>query len=255
MSAFSLRGRTIIVTGASSGIGKACAIACSEMGARVLIFGRDKVRLDETLSELSAMDDSRHIAYLVDLTKNENVEKTIGELSEAVGVVHGVVHCAGISTILPFKAVSNKKMEEFFLTNVFAPYQLTRLLLKNGILSDEGASIVFLSSIMASFGEVGRSLYGMTKSSLVGATKSLAIELAPRKIRVNTISPGVVVTPMSDKSAYSQDTESREKIKNLHALGFGEPADVANACIYLLSSASKWVTGIDMVIDGGYSAR
>lgn len=125
---------------------------------------------------------------------------------------------------------------------------------KNGGLVN-GASIVFIASVMSHVGEVGKTLYAMTKGALVSSAKSMAIELAPRNIRVNTLSPGVVKTPMSSKSAYSQNNESLSKIISKHPLGLGEANDIANACVYLLSEASKWTTGTNLIIDGGYTAK
>lgn len=252
MGPFSLDSSTILVTGASSGIGRACAILCSELGARIILLGRDEARLSETVRQMRG---DSHLKYSVDLTRQDELDATVGLIKREGIVIDGVLHCAGISTILPFKSVSPNKMNEFLQTNVVGPYQLTRLILKGGLLSESGASIVFLSSVMGTLGESGRSLYGLTKASLIGACKSLAVELAAKKIRVNCISPGVVATPMSSRSLYNQDDESREKVRSLHPLGFGEPKDVANACVFLLSSASKWITGTDLVVDGGYSAK
>jgi NAD(P)-dependent dehydrogenase (short-subunit alcohol dehydrogenase family) len=148
-----------------------------------------------------------------------------------------------------------EKMEEFFHVNVHSAFNLTRIITKPSGISEEGASIVFISSVMGIVGENGKSLYSMTKGALIAGARSLAIELAPRNIRVNCISPGVVVSPMSKGAVYSKDEESLNKIKGLHPLGLGHTEDVANACIYLLSDASRWVTGTNMVVDGGYTAR
>jgi NAD(P)-dependent dehydrogenase (short-subunit alcohol dehydrogenase family) len=139
--------------------------------------------------------------------------------------------------------------------NVYGAMNVTRLLTRRQNISPQGGSIIFISSIMGVAGENGKSLYSMTKGALIAGTRSLAIELAPRKIRVNCISPGVVETPMSNSAIYSQHAESLDKIRNLHPLGLGSPTDVANACTFLLSDASKWITGINLIIDGGYTAR
>ena len=250
---FELDDKAVLITGASSGIGRQCAISCSYVGADVILLGRNKKRLEETKDLLK--DSSKCSLYQFDLTDPTAVSSFIIELKKNDTKIDGIINAAGISTTLPFKLSTMEKQELLFKTNVYAPINLTReLSKKNGILSD-GSSIVFISSIMATVGEVGKTLYGMSKGALVAATKSIALELAPRRIRVNTISPGVIDTPMSEQSAYSKDEESFKKITSKHPLGIGSPEDVAHACIYLLSSASKWVTGTDLIIDGGYTAK
>jgi NAD(P)-dependent dehydrogenase (short-subunit alcohol dehydrogenase family) len=146
-------------------------------------------------------------------------------------------------------------MEQFFQTNVISAVSLTKQVVKISQFSEEGGSIVFISSVMGIAGEKGKALYSMTKGALIAAVRSLAIELAPRKIRVNSISPGVVETPMSKNAIYSRNEESLNKIRTLHPLGLGQPEDIANACVFLLSNASRWITGTNLVADGGYLAR
>jgi NAD(P)-dependent dehydrogenase (short-subunit alcohol dehydrogenase family) len=250
---FSLTGKNIIVTGASSGIGRQCAITCSYMGAVVTIFGRDQNRLMETLSIME--DPERHSVVAVDLIEYEKVEDEVRKVVSKKGKIEGLINCAGISTTLPLNAVSPQKMERFFQTNVIGAINLTRLIIKPSHFSETGGSIIFISSVMGVVGENGKTLYSMTKGALIAAVKSMAIELAARKIRINCISPGVVETPMSQNAVYSRDEESLNKVKALHPLGLGQPDDVANACIFLLSDASRWVTGINLVVDGGYTAR
>lgn len=250
---FSLINKTIIITGASSGIGRKCAISCSNMGARVILLGRDIDRLNMTLEEM--ISPPQHLMFSVDLTDYENVKKTCESIFPQVGKIQGLINCAGISTTLPFNLVSPEKLDEFFHNNVHSAINLTRIVTKQSNISAEGASIVFVSSIMGVVGENGKSLYGMTKGALIAGSRSLAIELAAKKIRVNCILPGVVDSPMSKNAIYNRNEESLAKIRILHPLGLGQPEDVANACIYLLSDASKWVTGINLIVDGGYTAR
>jgi NAD(P)-dependent dehydrogenase (short-subunit alcohol dehydrogenase family) len=252
-SPFNLKGKNIIVTGASSGIGSQCAISCSRMGANVVLFGRNKERLSETLKGMDNI--ANHSVCSVDLLEYERVEEIIKEFVQHNGKINGLVNCAGISTTLPLKMITPQKMDDFFHSNVNSSINITKLAAKQVSFSEDGGSIIFISSVMGVVGESGKTLYAMTKGALIAASKSLAIELAGRKIRVNCISPGVVETPLSQKSAYSQNEESLNKIKSYHPLGFGNTEDVANACIYLLSDASKWITGINLIVDGGYSAR
>ena len=121
--------------------------------------------------------------------------------------------------------------------------------------SEDGGSIVFISSVMGVVGENGKTLYSMTKGALISAVKSMSVELAPRKIRVNAISPGMVETPMSKNAIYSRNEESLDKLRKMHPLGFGKPEDVANASVFLLSDASRWITGTNLIVDGGYLAK
>lgn len=250
---FSLKNKLILVTGASSGIGRQCAVSCSQSGAVVVLMGRDQDRLEETLGMMN--DSARHIICAVDLLDYDKIAATVKEIVEAKGRINGVINCAGISTTLPLNAISPQKMEEFFRTNVTGALNLTKHTVKLAHFSDEGGSVVFISSVMGVAGENGKTLYSMTKGALIAAARPMAIELAPRKIRVNTVSPGVVKSPMSEKAVYSKDEESIIKIKALHPLGLGTPEDVANACLFLLSDEARWVTGTNLVVDGGYLAR
>lgn len=250
---FSLKNKLILVTGASSGIGRQCAVTCSRAGARIILMGRDQGRLEETLGMTGNTE--QHKLYAVDLLDFEKVAGIVTEIVEANGPINGLINCAGISTTLPLNAISPAKMEEFFTTNVSGAINLTKQALKLAHFSKDGGSVVFISSVMGVAGEIGKTLYSMTKGALISASRSLAIELAPRKIRVNTISPGVVESPMSKNAVYSKDEESINRIKALHPLGLGTPEDVANACLFLLSDEARWITGTNLVVDGGYLAR
>ena len=250
---FSLENKLILVTGASSGIGRQCAVVCSNMGARVVLFGRDPARLDTTLQMMK--EPARHIKYAVDLVDYKKVEEIILDLVSARGKIDGLINCAGISTTLPINSSTPEKMEFFFKTNVIGPMNLTRLVVKTSHFSKAGGSVVFISSVMGVVGESGKVLYSLTKGALIASAKSLAVELSARNIRVNTISPGVVESPMSQQAVYSKDQESRNRISGLHLLGLGTSEDIANACVFILSDAGKWITGTNLIVDGGYLAK
>lgn len=218
-----------------------------------MLFGRNKERLAETLGLMK--DAARHSAHSLDLLEYDKVEEVFREEVGARGKIEGLVHCAGISTTLPFRMLTPKKLDEFFSINVYSAVNLTKIVTKPAYMREEGGSVVFMSSVMGSVGESGKTLYSMTKGALLSGSKSLALELANRKIRVNCISPGVVETPMSQKAVYSQDEASLERVKSYHPLGLGQVQDVANACVFLLSDAARWITGSNLFVDGGYTAR
>jgi len=249
---FDLSGRTILITGASSGIGRQCAMTCAAMGANLLLLGRDKVRMHETTELLTGS--AKVTTFLFDLTNEDEMTEFVAGVTREERQITGVIHSAGLGNTLPFKSASLKKQALIFNTNVGAPLELTRLLLKKKVLGST-ASIVFISSVMGTVGEAGKTLYGMSKGAIVAAVKSLAIEYAPKKIRFNVVSPGVVETPMSERAIYRQQEVALTKITALHPLGLGQAGDIANACVYLLSDAAKWVTGSQLMVDGGYTAR
>ncbi len=252
MNPFSLEGKHVVISGASSGIGQQCAISCAAMGAKVSILGRNGARLEQTLS---MMKGSGHCAYIVDLTIEADVKETVKRIVADNGRIGGLLNVAGISTTLLMKSVSSKKLDEFFQNNVYSAFILTREVCKMGHFSADGGSVVFFSSVMGSYGEKGKSLYAMTKGALQAGAKSLACELAAKNIRVNTVSPGVIITPINENLPHISDPEKREVLEKSHLLGLGETVDVANACVYLLSNASRWVTGINLFVDGGYTAK
>jgi NAD(P)-dependent dehydrogenase (short-subunit alcohol dehydrogenase family) len=250
---FNLKNKTVLITGASSGIGRQCAISCSQTGAEVILLGRDRDRLEETLGMMEAPE--KHVLFSADLVDYNSIELIIKDIALRKGRIDGLINCAGISTTLPLNAVTPQKMEHFLQTNVIGAIHLTKQILKPAHFSDTGGSIIFISSVMGVAGENGKTLYSMTKGALVAAVRSMAIEFAARKIRINSVSPGVVESPMSKNAVYSLNEESFNKIKSLHPLGLGQPEDVANTCVFLLSDASRWITGTNLIVDGGYLAK
>lgn len=249
---FSLSGKTIVVSGASSGIGKQCAIDCSRMGAKVVLLARDEKRLKETQKQMAG---DGHLSFCLDLTDFSLVEKTVGQIVVEVGPIDGIINCAGISTTRSLKLTDAQMMDDFFHTNVYSAIALSKFFCKRGNINKTGASIVFLSSVMGVVGEKGKSLYSMTKGALLSTARSLACEYAERKIRFNCISPGVVITPINQNLPHISNPTQRNELESKHLLGFGETTDVSNACIFLLSDASRWITGQNLIVDGGYTVR
>ena len=249
---FSLEGKTILVTGASSGIGRQCAITCSRMGAKVALIGRNQERLSETRQQLEG---DGHVVVSYDLTNLDGLKEMVAGIVAQMGAIDGLVNCAGISTTLPFKLMSPDKVEEYFRTNVFATMELTRQVLSIKNVNKLGASVIFFASVMGCVGENAKSLYSLTKGALISGCRSLAIEYAPKKVRLNVVSPGVVETAINRNQPYLADPERRKVTESLHPLGIGTTEDIANACVYLLSDASRWVTGQNLIVDGGYTAK
>jgi NAD(P)-dependent dehydrogenase (short-subunit alcohol dehydrogenase family) len=250
---FSLEGKQIVITGASSGIGRAAAIACSTAGATLLLLARNSERLQVTYNALSP---GRHQSVSVDLTKNDKLEEIITQFTEANGKIDGIVHSAGIEMTVPLQMVKKEHFENLFSINVIAGFELSRIVAKKKFLNTEkGASFVFISSIRALNGQEGSIVYSASKGALISGIRAMALELAPKKIRVNSISPSIVKTEMIDALFETIPEETMHKMSDAHPLGFGTPDDVAFACIYLLSDAGRWMTGSNLVIDGGYSVR
>lgn len=248
---FSLEGKTILITGASSGIGAQCAIDCSKMGAKVVLLARNEERLLETLGKMEGIG---HLPILFDLEKVDLIPSLIDKIVDKVGPLDGVLHCAGISTTTPLKFVKEDMLENFFRVNVFSAVLLTKEICKMKYHKKEGASIIYFSSVTACNGESAKSTYSMTKGALISGMRSLACEYGSKKIRFNSVSPGVVITPINENQPYLQDAELRKRYEQKHILGFGHPTDISQTCIFLLSDASRWITGQNIIVDGGYTA-
>ena len=242
---FSLENKTILVTGASSGIGKAIAIECSKMGAQVVITGRNEQRLQETYKQLEGI----HPAYVVaDLTKKEDIETLVNQIDS----LNGLVNCAGLTIPKPFKFLQEEDIQEVMTVNFNAPLLLTQLLIKKKKLQ-KASSIVFISSISGTkVSAIAESVYSASKAAIDGFCKGLALELAPQQIRVNTVNPGIIETNIFSGGQITEE-QLRENITKYPLKRYGKPEEVAYATIYLLSDASSWVTGSNLLIDGGYS--
>ncbi|MBQ9363846.1 MAG: SDR family oxidoreductase [Bacteroidaceae bacterium] len=249
---FTLEGKTILVTGASSGIGRQCAIDCSRMGARVVLVARNEERLRETLS---MMEGEGHIYRVCDLRDSSTFQNMVEGIVAETTPIDGVLCCAGISTTEPLKLTTRERLEDFFQSNVFSCILLAKEICKLGNHRKEGCSFVFISSVMGVVGESMKSSYSLTKGALISGVRSLACEYAKKNIRFNCISPGVIETPINANQLYMKDPEIRARFEAKHLLGLGKTTDISNACIYLLSDASRWVTGQNFIVDGGYTVK
>lgn len=242
---YSLEGKTILVTGASSGIGKATAIECSKLGARVVITGRDEARLQQTLSSLEG---EGHVVITADLGEDDEIRFLV----ERVPVLNGIVHAAGISDTVLFQFLKKERLENIFNINFFAPVVLSQLLLKKKLLQ-KGGSIVFLSSIDGPVtAHIGNSMYSATKGALSAMMQNMSIELASKGIRVNAVLPGMTETPLIHNDDITQ--EQLNKDMELYPLKrYADPREIAWAIIYLLSDASTFTIGASLVVDGGFT--
>lgn len=242
---YTLDNKTILVTGASSGIGRAVAIECSKLGATLVITGRDKKRLNDTFLQLNS--NLNNVQIQADLTRYSDIEKLV-ELSPNLD---GLVNNAGMTKVLFVKAIKKQLLEEILNTNTIAPILLTQMLVKSGKMNSS-SSIVFTSSLSGVYCvHYGESMYAASKGAINGFAKGAALDLSRQKIRVNCVNPGVIATDIFNGVLTEEELETKKKFFPLKR--FGQPTDVAFAIIYFLSDASSWVTGADLKIDGGYT--
>lgn len=244
---FSLEGKTILVTGASSGIGRGIAIECSKMGAKLILNGRNIDRLKETLSML---DGEGHQVLAADISKQKEIDGLISD----VPVLDGCVLCAGIPQVCPVKHFKRNDIEDILNVNTVAPIMITSGLLKKKKIR-KGASVVLIESISGVFvGTKGDVSYNASKAALNGFLKGSALELAGQGIRINAVNPGLVPTNILNltNEMFAESHHTDIMVNSYPLKRYGTPEDIAYGCIYLLSDASSWVTGTNLIIDGGY---
>lgn len=239
---FSLLRKTILVTGASSGIGKAIAIACAKMGATMIVTGRNVERLNETFS---LMPKGNHKAIYADLTKAEDIDALVTELPK----LDGLVQCAGVGSRVLCKSITKEDIQHVFLPNVEAPILLQTAILEKKIIN-KSASIVFIASRAADAPSIGNATYSASKGAIISYSKCLALELAPRMIRVNCICPAMIWTDLIFEGGLDKEQLEESQIK-YPLKRYGQPEDVANLALYLLSDASSWMTGSSIDLTGG----
>ena len=243
---FSLEGKTILVTGASSGIGQSVAIECSKMGATVVITGRNEDRLTETFNSLVGEGHQMKIADVSDV-------ESLKELVTVCPNLDGISHNAGIGKVMPVKKISQEDLQSVLNTNTCGPIMLTQMLLRSKKINKD-ASIVFTSSLSGVHCvHYGESVYACSKAAISGFAKGAALELAASGIRVNCVNPSIIQTHIFETMSIYTKEQLEEKINNYPLKRLGVPTDVSWAIIYFLSDASTWVTGNDLRIDGGYT--
>lgn len=247
-------GKHVLVTGGSSGIGRQTAILLSELGARVSIIARKEKDLRETISMLSGHGHSMHV---FDLANINDLESVIVNIVKETGAFDGFVQCAGIVKSLPILNYKYERLHNIMLVNFYSYFEICRILSKKGRYN-EGMSIVGVSSIHATHGATAQAAYGASKAAMDGAMRCLARELGPKGIRVNTVQPAATETPMytsyMEMKATANDTEVKIKENPRQYLGMNAPMDVANAIVFLLSPASRMITGVHIPVDGGFAS-
>jgi NAD(P)-dependent dehydrogenase (short-subunit alcohol dehydrogenase family) len=246
-----LGGRRILVSGAASGIGRAIAEVASQQGASIIGVDRNAEGLQKVVASLSG---SGHRAVVTDLTDTAAIQSWMLDAA-ADGTVSGLVHAAGLPCISPVRSLTPEVYSSVWKVNVEAAIAMTRAFQNRKVCGGEPGSVVFIASVMALVGSPGATGYSMTKGALTAMCRSMAVELASRRIRVNCIAPGFVRTPMLDRVGGGWDAAQQAAVEAAHPLGMGEAADVANAAAFLLSDASRWMTGSTLTIDGGYTAQ
>lgn len=250
-NSWNLTDQTILVTGSSSGIGRTACTVLSERGARLILSGRDEARLAETRNSLAG---NGHVIAPYDLAQLDGLSAWLADLTKREGLLSGMAHCAGIFALQPARMSTVKTWDRILRTNVMAAAQLAAAFAHSDV-STRPASMVMVSSVAGLVGDRGISAYSASKGAIISLTKTLALEFAAEKIRVNCVAPGQVATPMREKTLQFLTTDQSAAIEAMHPLGIGQPEDVACAIAFLLMPSSGWITGTTLVVDGGYTAH
>ena len=243
-------GRRILVTGASSGIGLETAKLLSALGAKLVVTGRNQERLEQLLGELEG---DGHHAFPADLSIAESIPSWMKTMTASTGPLAGLVHCAGINLPRPLRILLTQDILAINAINTTAALMLAKGFRQRGVCAEEG-SIVFVSSIAALKGQPGLAAYAASKGALISLTRTLGVEMAREKIRVNCLCPGAVRTQMADELESRMTPEAYRQMCDAYPLGLGTPLDVGYAIAFFLSSASRWITGASLVLDGGLTA-
>ena len=248
---YPMAGKRILITGASSGIGRATAQMLASQQAQIFASGRSEEKLTDLKANLPG---EGHKFYASSLTNADQVAAWVKSIAEENGPLHGIFHAAGIELVRPARLTKQSHVDEIFSSSLHAAFGIARASNQQGVMED-GGSVVLMSSVAGSSGQVGMTAYSAAKAGIEGLTRSLACELAARRIRANAIAAGAVETPMHGRIVKGTNDTALDAYRNSHLLGFGTPDDVADAASFLLGPGSKWITGTTLVVDGGYLCR
>jgi NAD(P)-dependent dehydrogenase (short-subunit alcohol dehydrogenase family) len=246
-----LKGRTFLVTGGSSGIGRSVCTAIAECGGRVIASGRNAEQLERTLRALPGND---HVTSTNEFVDADQTADWVKDIAAQHGALSGIFHGAGVELVRPIRLTKHEHVAHVFGAAVYGTLGIARAAAQKGVLTDR-ASLVLMSSVAGSRGQGGMSAYSAAKGAIDGLTRTLSCEFAARMIRVNSIAAGAVATGMHDRLTNSMVPEAVAAYEGKHLLGFGTAQDIASAVLFLLSDASRWITGTNMVVDGGYMVR
>ena len=248
---YSLQNKTILVTGASSGIGRATALACAKMGATVVVTGRNSQRLSETYNELDTSFAQQHLAIIADLSTEEGVAELVAKVPQ----LDGVSSNAGVAMTQLIKFIKQDTLLDVWNSNTVSHVNLAKLLFKKKKLN-QAASYVFTASVggTTSFGP-GNSTYGMSKAAINSFMRFCAIEFSTRMIRCNSVSPGMIETPMTQNSSTFTKEDYEKDAEKYLLKRYGRPEEVANTIVFLLSDASSFITGESILVDGGFTVN
>ncbi len=247
---FSLSGRHILVTGASTGIGRAVAVTAADLGARVTLTARNADRLADTAAALAG---SGHRIAPFDLSDTDAIPGWVKQQAAEAGAFDGLAHCAGVQVGKPVRAVDRAFFDQTMHVNLLSALALARGLRQKGCHGPD-AAVVFVASVAAMIGQPGNVAYAASKGGLVAAGRALAMELLRDGIRVNCVAPALVETEMMDRFRATITEDQFTAVRNAHPMGFGKPEDVAAAIAFLLGPGSRWITGVTLPVDGGYLA-
>ena len=252
MGLVSLADKIVVITGASTGIGKTTAILASQLGARVVMLARNEEKLQQVCSKLTG---TGHMYISIDLRQFDQYDAVFERIGQECGPISGLVHSAGVSGIIPLRNTTNSDIENIMSLNLTSFLLLAKQVTRSKLVDKRGCSVVGISSIAAQVSNKGLAIYSATKAGLEGAVRALAIEFGSKNIRFNAVAPGWLKTELTDKSSAVYSPETKAKMMESYPLGDGTTVDIAATVAFLLSNASRWTTGTTITVDGGYTCR
>ncbi len=249
-----LSGKNIIVCGATGGIGEACVIALADYGAKVILAGRNKAKLKAVQDKITTNTES-HCVAVINFADEDNIDSEVKRIFNEHGEIHGLVYAAGDAILKPLRKTTRDDFRKLAEINAFAAFSFVKSITKLKKNKVGSISFVLISSVMGTLGERCKVSYCASKGAIVSAVKAVSLEIADKGHRINSVSPGIVETDLVKEMMEEFPEDMKQNIYDMHPLGTGKPEDVAEVCSFLLSDKSKWITGTDILIDGGYSAR